>query len=154
MYGIFIGIHLVICIGLIISVLLQSSKGEGLAGAFGGGGMTGTVFGGRGAATFLAKATTVLAISFFASALILSFMNPSIGTATGQLQGESAVQEAAGELPAVPTSTPDQTQPAQQQPAATDQSTPIDQLNPEQNQQQPAANPAQQPAQQPTDSPR
>jgi preprotein translocase subunit SecG len=152
-YGVFIAVHLLICIGLIISVLLQSSKGEGLAGAFGGGGMTGTVFGGRGAATFLAKATTVLAISFFASAMILSFMNPSTGVATGGPQGESAVQEAAGQLPAaVPSSTPDQTQPAQQQ--SGDQATPIDQLNPEQNQQQPATDPAAQPAQQPTDSPR
>ena len=141
MYGIFIAIHLLICIGLILSVLMQSSKGEGLAGAFGGGGMTGTVFGGRGAATFLAKATTVLAISFFASALILSFMNPSTGVATGGPQGESAVQEAAGQLPAaVPSSTP-----AQQQPA-TDQTTPIDQMDPNSAQQQPA--------QQPTDSPR
>ncbi len=143
MYGVFIAIHLLICVGLIISVLLQSSKGEGLAGAFGGGGMTGTVFGGRGAATFLAKATTVLAISFFASAMILSFMHPSTGTTTG-LQGESAVQEAAGQLPAVtpPASPAEQNQ----QPAATDQATPIDQMNPQQNQQQPA--------QQPTDSPR
>ncbi len=153
MYGVFIALHLVICLGLIISVLMQSSKGEGLAGAFGGGGMTGTVFGGRGAATFLAKATTVLAISFFASALILSFMNPSTGTAVGGIQGESAVQEAAGQLPAtVPSSTPDQSQPAQQ-PAGTDQNTPIDQMNPEQNQ-QPATDPAARPAQQPTDSPR
>lgn len=151
MYGVFIAIHLMICLGLIISVLLQSSKGEGLAGAFGGGGMTGTVFGGRGAATFLAKATTVLAISFFASALILSFMNPSTGSVAGGLQGESAVQEAAGKLPeAAPA--PAQSQPAQQQ--TTDQATPIDQLDPNANQQQPATDPAQQPAQQPTDSPR
>ena len=141
MYGVFIAIHLMICLGLILSVLMQSSKGEGLAGAFGGGGMTGTVFGGRGAASFLAKATTVLAISFFASALILSFMNPSTGTATGGLQGESAVQEAAGQLPAaVPSSTPDQSQPIQQQPAA-DPATPIDQMDPNKGQQQPTDSP-------------
>jgi preprotein translocase subunit SecG len=146
-YGVFIVIHLMICLGLIISVLLQSSKGEGLAGAFGGGGMTGTVFGGRGAATFLAKATTVLAISFFASALVLSFMNPSTSAVPGAMQGESAVEEAAGQLPPpAPVSTPDQTQPAQQQ--STEQATPIDQLNPEQTQQQ------QQPPPNPTDSPR
>ena len=144
MYGIFIAIHLMICFGLILSVLLQSSKGEGLAGAFGGGGMTGTVFGGRGAASFLAKATTVLAISFFMSALILSFLNPSTGA--GGLQGESAVQEAAGQLPApAPVTAPDQSQPARQQPAA-DQATPIDQMDPNKVEQQPA--------QQPTDSPR
>ena len=38
--------------------VIQSAKGEGLAGAFGGTSLTGTVFGGRGAATFLSKATT------------------------------------------------------------------------------------------------
>lgn len=138
MYGVFIGIHLLICFGLVIAVLLQSSKGEGLAGAFGGGGMTGTVFGGRGAATFLAKATTVLAISFFMSALILSFMHPSTGSSVG-MQGTSAVQEAAGELPTAPAPAPVTTQPAQQQ--STDPVTPIEQFDPAQNQQQPTDSP-------------
>lgn len=149
MYGVFIAIHLMICLGLIISVLLQSSKGEGLAGAFGGGGMTGTVFGGRGAATFLAKATTVLAISFFASALVLSFMNPSTSAVPGAVQGESAVEEAAGQLPSAPpaSTTPAQSQPAQQQ--STEPATPIEQFDPAQNQQQ-----QQQPPPNPTDSPR
>lgn len=41
-------IHALICIFLIISILLQSSKGGGLAGMFGGGGGMGNVFGGRG----------------------------------------------------------------------------------------------------------
>jgi len=59
-----------IALGLVISVLLQSGKGTGLAGAFGGGGgAMGAVFGGRGAATFLSKLTTGLAIAFFLSCL-------------------------------------------------------------------------------------
>jgi len=58
---------------------MQSAKGEGLAGAFGGSGITGAVFGGRGAATFLAKATTVLAIAFFLSCMVLSFLAPVTG---------------------------------------------------------------------------
>jgi len=56
---------------------MQSSKGEGLAGAFGGTSLTGAVFGGRGAATFLSKATSVMAIAFMVSCLILSFVSPS-----------------------------------------------------------------------------
>jgi len=54
-YGLLIALHVLICTTLIISVLLQSAKGEGLAGAFGGTSLTGTVFGGRGAATFLSR---------------------------------------------------------------------------------------------------
>ena len=131
MYGIFIGIHLLICVGLIISVLLQSSKGEGLAGAFGGSSLTGTVFGGRGAASFLAKATTILAISFFASALLLTFMSASSSVPGGGPAGSSAVEEAAqtgGSLPVTEpagtsTQTPAQTQPDQN-------ATPIEQFDP------------------------
>ena len=36
-------IHVILCIGLILSILLQSSKGGGLAGMFGGGGGAGRV---------------------------------------------------------------------------------------------------------------
>jgi preprotein translocase subunit SecG len=69
-------VHILICISLIIVVLLQSSKGEGLAGAFGGGGgLTGAVFGGRGAATFLSKATTILAVGFMVSSIVLTFVS-------------------------------------------------------------------------------
>jgi preprotein translocase subunit SecG len=88
-----------ICIALVLSVLLQSAKGEGLAGAFGGTSLTGTVFGGRGAASFLSKATTVLAVAFMSSCIILTFINPSTGTSS-VLEGTSAVQEAAQEAPA------------------------------------------------------
>jgi preprotein translocase subunit SecG len=66
-----------ICLGLILVILMQSSKGEGLAGAFGGTSLTGAVFGGRGAATFLSKSTSVLAIAFMISCLVLAFLSPA-----------------------------------------------------------------------------
>ena len=93
-----------ICIGLIIVVLLQSSKGEGLAGAFGGSGITGAVFGGRGAATFLSKATTYLAIAFMLSCLGLTFISP--GSRAGSR--ESALRKELQEMPAgqAPTEQP------------------------------------------------
>ncbi len=70
--------HVLVCVALIIVVLMQSAKGEGLAGgtAFGGG-VSNAVFGGRGAASFLSKATTVLAIVFFVNCGALALMSSS-----------------------------------------------------------------------------
>jgi len=80
--------HTLVCILLVIVVLKQSAKGEGLAGAFGGGGggggLSGAVFGGRGAASFLSKATSVLAVVFMINCGILAFMSSS---KTGRLSG-------------------------------------------------------------------
>jgi len=88
-------VHILICVALIIVVLLQSAKGEGLAGAFGGGGgLSGAVFGGRGAASFLSKATTVLAILFMVSCLSLSLLSAGKGVTQASV-GESAVTQAA-----------------------------------------------------------
>ena len=69
-------LHIIVCAALILVVLLQSGKGGGLAGAFGGaGGQTGqTLFGGRGAATVLTKASTVLGIVFLTTSLILALL--------------------------------------------------------------------------------
>src|SRR5262249_33160025 len=55
---------------LVVSILLQSGKGGGLAGAFGAGSSQ-TLFGGRGAATFLSRAATTLAVVFFLTSLTL-----------------------------------------------------------------------------------
>jgi len=89
--------HVIVCIGLVLVVLLQSAKGEGLAGsAFGGGGggLGGAVFGGRGAGSFLSKATTVLAILFMVNCVSLAFISSgnriNIGT-TDETVTESAV---------------------------------------------------------------
>jgi preprotein translocase subunit SecG len=88
--------HTLVCILLVIVVLMQSAKGEGLAGAFGGGGtgLTGAVFGGRGAASFLSKATTALAIIFMLNCGVLAYMSSH---RTGKLSGgeTSAVTEQA-----------------------------------------------------------
>jgi preprotein translocase subunit SecG len=97
LFTILITIHVLVCVGLIISVLMQSAKGEGLAGAFGGGGgVSGAVFGGRGAAPFLSKATTVLAIMFMGMSVLLTI---TTGGGRGQAVagGASAVQDYAKE---------------------------------------------------------
>lgn len=61
-------IHIINCIVLILAVLLQSGKSADLAGAFGGGGSQ-TVFGPRGAASFLTRVTTISAVLFMLTSL-------------------------------------------------------------------------------------
>ena len=63
-------VHIFVCIALMAAILLQSGKGGGLAGTFGAGSSQ-TLFGGRGAATFLSRATTTLAVIFFVTSLTL-----------------------------------------------------------------------------------
>jgi preprotein translocase subunit SecG len=77
LFTIWVVFHTIVCILLVIVVLMQSAKGEGLAGAFGGGGtgLTGAVFGGRGAASFLSKATTILAVVFMVNCGVLAYMS-------------------------------------------------------------------------------
>ncbi|RKZ03778.1 preprotein translocase subunit SecG [Candidatus Fermentibacteria bacterium] len=65
-------LHSVVCVLLVAVVLLQKSKGDGLSGAFGGGGALTASFGNRGAASLLSKATTVLAVLFMLVSFLLA----------------------------------------------------------------------------------
>lgn len=97
MFAVMVAFHTLVCALLVIVVLMQSAKGEGLAGAFGGGGsgLTGAVFGGRGAATFLSKATTVLAIVFMINCGVLAYMSSHRSGVRGSAPESSAVTEQA-----------------------------------------------------------
>jgi preprotein translocase subunit SecG len=87
-------IHVLICIVLATVVLLQSSKGGGLAGAFGGaGGAPQQLLGSRGMTTLLHKLTIYLAVGFFLTSFLL-FMTDTSGTAR---TADSVVGEAARE---------------------------------------------------------
>ena len=79
------------CILLPIIILLQDSKGEGLSSsAFGGaGGSMQSVLGGQGAATFLSKVTTWLAIGFMVMALFLMRFYGETGGELKPLQEEA-----------------------------------------------------------------
>ncbi len=97
--GIIVGFILVLfipaCILLPIIILLQDSKGEGLSSsAFGGaGGSMQSVLGGQGAATFLSKVTTWLAIGFMVMALFLMRFYGETGGELKPLQEETAQSE-------------------------------------------------------------
>jgi preprotein translocase subunit SecG len=67
--------HVFLSLVLVVAILLQAGRGGGLAAAFGGGGPTETVFGGRGAATFITKLTQVVGVLFFLTSFTLAFMS-------------------------------------------------------------------------------
>jgi preprotein translocase subunit SecG len=99
-FAFFVIVHILICVALILVVLLQAGKGGGLAGAFGGSAAT-TLFGGRGAATFLAKTTSGLAIAFMAMSILLAILS-SRSTAVGSeglLQQRARERAAQSQLP-------------------------------------------------------
>ena len=98
MYAFLISLFVIVSLLLIASILMQSSKGSGLAGTFGGMGGANAVFGGRGAASFLAKATQYLAIAFFVLTILI---NMTIRTRT---QVTSVVQEKAANRAVTPSS--------------------------------------------------
>ena len=95
-------VHIIVCVFLIVVVLLQSGKAADLAGAFGGMGSQ-TVFGPRGSATVLSKATTIAAALFMLTSLSLSIM------ATRRRPGRKRSGQRRKPVPA-------QTQPAPAQP--------------------------------------
>lgn len=72
-------IHILVAFFLIFIVLIQSGKGAELGAAFGGG-SSHTLFGSRGAATFLNKMTTVAAIVFMITSLTLAVITAKGGS--------------------------------------------------------------------------
>jgi len=71
--AVLLGIHVIISFLLVAVILMQSSKGGGLSGAFGGQGAT-TMFGPRGSSDMLVKVTQYLAAGFLILSLVLSMM--------------------------------------------------------------------------------
>jgi preprotein translocase subunit SecG len=116
MYTFFIAIEILISILLMVVILMQASKGGGLAGTLGTSNL-GTVFGVRRTSDFLTKTTTVLATLFMVVALFINLVVLPRAERTQQSVIQSGPQPTA--LP--PTQQPVQ-QPAQQQ--STPQQTP------------------------------
>ena len=98
-------LHILVSFFLILFVLLQPGARGGVGAAFGGAGGA-TVFGGRGANTFLAKLTGASAVVFMLTSIALSYFGSS---STSVMAGRGT--------PA--TDTPAATAPADTAPAAT-----------------------------------
>jgi len=96
-------IFVVVTVLLVVSILLQSSKGTGLAGTFGGAGGVNTVFGGRGAATLLSKITTYLAVFFFLLTIAINFVIRSDTQRRGSVVKEQSMERVITPSSSLPT---------------------------------------------------
>jgi preprotein translocase subunit SecG len=105
--------HILAALAIIALVLLQQGKGADAGAAFGAGG-SGTVFGARGAASFLTRTTAVLALVFFLTSLGLAWY------ASQQVERRSVVErtEASAESERVPGAPADVPNAASDVPAA------------------------------------
>ena len=101
-------LHVIVCLFLIGVVLIQQGKSADLAGAFGGMGSQ-TVFGPRGTATVLSKATTIAAALFMITSLSLGILANSQTRSSGSVL-ENRTKKTA---PKTTTTTTPMTLPAQ-----------------------------------------
>jgi preprotein translocase subunit SecG len=109
-------LHVIVSIGLILVVLLQTGKGAEVGAVFGG--SSATIFGSSGAGNFLTRLTTGMAIVFMVTSLTLGYFAGKRPTTTIFDNRTTGVEQRA---PAQPTA------PAQQQnapPAGTQSGTP------------------------------
>jgi len=102
MYTFFISVEILISVLLMIVVLMQASKGGGLAGVLGTSNL-GTVFGVRRTSDFLTKTTTILAAIFMVLALFINLV---------VLPREPRAEQSIIQSSPQPTSLPPVTQPA------------------------------------------
>ncbi len=91
MYTVLIILEIFVGILLMIVVLMQASKGGGLAGSLGGSAL-GMTFGVRRTSDFLTKTTTVLATIFMILALVINLTVLPRSTATEQSVIQSSPQ--------------------------------------------------------------
>ncbi len=88
-----IGLHVVVCLALVVIVLLQMGKGAEVGASFGAGGSQ-TIFGASGGASFMGKVTAAAAVIFMLTSLSLAYFYGSPASQT--------VMPASVNLPAQP----------------------------------------------------
>ncbi|MFV9924340.1 MAG: preprotein translocase subunit SecG [Francisella endosymbiont of Hyalomma scupense] len=79
MYGIILTIDIIAAIVIVVLVLLQQGKGASMGVSFGAG-ASNTVFGSKGAASFLFKMTVFFTAVFFLCCLTLGYLGKSKAT--------------------------------------------------------------------------
>jgi len=115
--------HVLVAIAMVAFILVQRGPGATAGAAFGSG-ASGTVFGARGAGSFLSRSTWVLATLFCLISLTMAVVvsrnlaapkadQGIMGSVTQTQQGEPVAQQPAAQQPA----TPEQSPAGEQQPA-------------------------------------
>ena len=92
--------HLIVAVAIVILVLLQQGKGSDMGAAFGGGSSQ-SLFGARGSANFLSRATSILVTVFFLSSLTLAYIYTRQSDSTGVTNSSvtDRIQPAADAVP-------------------------------------------------------
>jgi len=115
--NVLIAFHVLVCLLMVIVVLMQRPKNEGLGAAFGGG-MTENIFGAQ-TTHVLQKFTVWLGIVFFALTLLLAILYAKRGTGETAIQKE-LLSQPVPEAAAAPSPAPEATSaPATAEAAAT-----------------------------------
>ena len=99
-------VHLFLAIGLIGLILIQHGKGADMGAAFGSG-ASATVFGARGSASFLTRATAAFATLFFVTSMAMAYYaaqgREKDSILDSMQPGDAAKIEQQSEVPAPPT---------------------------------------------------
>jgi len=123
MITLIIVLHILVSIGLILVVLLQTGKGADMGAVFGG--SSSTIFGSSGAGNFLTRLTTGMAIVFMITSLTLGYFSGRKPTAslfesqTSPVEQPATQQRKPGLSPEQPSTipqVPQQPAPAPQKP--------------------------------------
>lgn len=109
MHALVLAIHIIVCLMLVGFVLIQHGKGaDAGAAAFGGGGggASGSLFGSQGSASFLSRASAVLATIFFITSLTLAYFSverpDTTRSVTQSVPAEKEVDKTPADLPELP----------------------------------------------------
>jgi preprotein translocase subunit SecG len=95
MYTVVLVIHLIACLSLILIVLLQAGKGQGIAGLFGGGSSE-QLFSAPSGMAFVKKITVIMAVLFVITSLSLTVITARMG-----------VRSVANQIPYIPVQQPE-----------------------------------------------
>ena len=117
MSGFVIVIHVFVSLALILIVLLQTGKGADIGAAFGGGSSQ-TLFGSGGASSFLSKLTTIVAVVFMLTSLVLAYISGQRSTSSVMSDVVIPRTEQTQQAPALPPVKPEATLPAEPEPAS------------------------------------
>jgi len=130
-----ITLHILVCVLMVVVVLMQRPRSEGLGAAFGGG-LADNVFGSQ-TTNVLARFTTWLAIAFFVITLLLSIVTAKSATNKTPIQKQllsAPVPQASATPETAPSATPTA------EPSATPASTPAVAATPAATPEAPAQN--------------
>ena len=111
MYTVLVVVQVLVSVALVGLILIQHGKGADAGAAFGSG-ASGTVFGSRGSANFLSRATGALATVFFIVSLSLAYVvhgQKSAPISVVDTVGAPAATAVVPDVPETPTAPVDST---------------------------------------------